>query len=1143
MISNQEIRSQVVHEVTYTKGVQYYSKGKVARLEFDAENRIFSADVMGQQRYHVRIFFSEAQHIQSATCQCQAYANYKGACKHIVAVLKSIQMNWEKHWAMRYKDTVPNLEAVAKGLHLQSANGRIASLEELNKESGMSTESLQEAKLRQRMEAHAGKYFFEAFSQLDQEERIGTGDVTLIPTLYICENGLLGATKYLEVTLRHSRLYPIKHLQEFLTQYSQNEAIAFGKQFIFEPASGNMDLFGQKLLELLLRVYWNEKQLEHGMGASARSSLYKRLSAFEGRRLILTDELLEAFIELMDAQPFELRIERYLEKEVHQIRTITGNPNIEVQVIDEGGRLVLTLNEDNRNIKVLDRKGHFVYVRGQLYRVEQSFAKAMTPLLAQVSELSEVRVPIETEQVDLFFSRILPRIEQEAAVRLAPELEERVVREPLEVEVYLDQFHNEIMADVVFKYGAHEIQPLLSDVTVTRDNPNGTQLIRDFTAENECMTWFKQHGFNRVESSLRLEDVEAIGDFFYKGIEELLAMATVFRTERFLNVSLKLPNPFKVQCKMEQQSGLLELKVEADGLNKEELLALLQSYRLKKRYHRLKNGDLIALQQDGAIADLDELAMHLNLKPSQLVQDVITLPAYRAIYLEAMGKDREGILLERNQQFKRLIRNLEEPEEQEFAIPETLKEVLRDYQTVGFKWLKTLTQYGFGGILADDMGLGKTLQILAFLLSEKEERTSVGAALGRALIVVPTSLIYNWQAEIEKFAPELNLRIVTGLKHERSESLSNLDDIDIVVTTYGLLKRDLDYYRNIAFEYCIIDEAQHIKNANTLSAKSVKCIKAKNTIALTGTPIENGLTELWSIFDFIMPGYLYQNAQFINRYAMPIIKDGDEKVKAHLRRHIQPFVLRRLKQDVLRELPEKIESVMVNQMTAEQAKLYAAWQLRAKKEFEEEVAQSNGQANKIKILALLTRLRQLACHPALFVDQYKGSSGKLEQLQELVEDAISGGHRLLIFSQFTTLLGMVQAQLETQGISCWYLDGSVSAQERMDRVKAFNEGEGHVFLISLKAGGTGLNLTGADMVVHLDPWWNPAVEDQATDRAYRIGQTKAVQVFKMITKGTIEEKIDELKQRKRALIDEMITPGETWLNQMSTQELAALLMT
>lgn len=1141
MISNQEIRSQVVHDITYTKGVQYYSKGKVARLDFDAENRIFSADVMGQQRYHVRIFFNESQHIQSATCQCQAYANYKGACKHIVAVLKSIQMNWEKHWAMSYKDTVPNLESVAKGLHLQGSEGYYGNQKGSSQLSRSEAEAQQEAKLRQRMEDLASKRFYEAFQLLEQEERIGTASVALIPILVISENGMLGATKYLELSIRSNRIYPIKQIHDFLMQYSQNQSIAFGKSFIFEPSNSSLDLLSQGLLELLMTSYWNEKQIEQGSAGFTRNSSTRRASAFEGKRICLTDAMLEAFLDLMDRQPFELRVERYLEKEVHHVSAVWGNPSVEVRVIEEEGQMLLNLTESNKSMKVLDRKGKFVYSKGQLYRVDLSFAKAMTPLLAQVSELSEVRVRIEQEQMDHFFSRILPRMEQEATVILSPELEKRVVREPMEVDVYLDQLQNEILADVVFRYGSYEIQPLNPDGPINRDAESQAQLIRDFTAENDCLAWFKQQGFHRVEASLRLEDVEAIGDFFYKGIEELLAMATVYRTERFMTVSLKVPNPFKIQCKMEQQSGLLEMKVESEGMSKEELIALLQAYRLKKRYHRLKNGDLVALQADGSIADLDELAQHLNLKSSQLVQDVVTLPAYRAVYLEAIGKDREGILLERNQQFKRLIRNLEEPDEQEILVPESLKSVLRDYQLVGFKWLKTLTQYGFGGILADDMGLGKTLQVLTFLLSEKESRMAAAQESGKALIVVPTSLIFNWQAEIEKFAPSLNLRIVTGLKHERSERLSDLTDVDVVITTYGLLKRDLDYYRAINFEYCIIDEAQHIKNANTLSAKSVKCIKARNTIALTGTPIENGLTELWSIFDFIMPGYLYQNAQFINRYAMPIIKDGDEKVKAHLRRHIQPFVLRRLKQDVLRELPEKIESVMVNQMTTDQAKLYAAWQLRAKKEFEEEVAQNNGQANKIKILALLTRLRQLACHPALFIDQYKGSSGKLEQLLELVDDAISGGHRLLIFSQFTTLLGLVRTSLETQGVECWYLDGSVSSQDRMDRVKAFNEGEGHVFLISLKAGGTGLNLTGADMVVHLDPWWNPAVEDQATDRAYRIGQTKAVQVFKMITKGTIEEKIDELKQRKKALIDEMITPGETWLNQMSVQDLAALL--
>lgn len=1142
MISNQEIRSQVVHEITYTKGVQYYSKGKVSRLSFDGAQRIFSADVIGQQRYHVSIFFNEEQRIQSATCQCQAYANYKGACKHIVAVLKAIQMNWEKHWTANYKDTVPDLEAVAKGLHKQGSGERFEQgVWRSEQELRAVTEEIHEAKLKKRLEERASRRFYEAYAQLESEEQIGSGAVSLVPALIVNEGGALGPSKYLELNMRAGRLYPIKSTSDFLTQVAQKQPIAFGKTFLFDPNEACLDLQSQRLLNFLMNLYWGERQLEEGVGGySAIGS--KKLSAFDGRRICLTDQSLYDFLNLVEGQSFELRLESYLEKETHELRTLWGNPSLDVRVIEDEDEMALSLKESRKTLRVLDLQGRIVYAHGQLYRVDEAFAKAMTPLLAQVSELSETRVRIENDQMDYFFARVLPRMEQQATVWLAPELEKRVVREPMELEVYLDQWQNEVIADVVFKYGSHEIQPLLGDGQTLKNGELPAQLVRDFTAENECLSWFKAQGFHKVEASLRLDDLEAIGDFFYRGLEELLAMATVFRTERFLNVTLKTPNPFKIQCKMEQQSGLLELKVETDGISKDELLALLQAYRLKKRYHRLKNGDLVALHQDGAIGDLDELAGHLNLKANQLIQETITLPAYRAVYLEAMGKDRDGLRLERNQQFKKLIRSLEEPDELEAAVPETLKAVMRDYQVVGFKWLKTLTQYGFGGILADDMGLGKTLQVLAFLLSEKEIRERDGLALGKALIVVPTSLIYNWQAEIEKFAPNLTVRIVTGLKHERNERLSNLEDIDVVITTYGLLKRDLDYYRAIHFEYCIIDEAQHIKNANTLSAKSVKCIKAKNTIALTGTPIENGLTELWSIFDFVMPGYLYQNVQFINRYAMPIIKDGDERVKAHLRRHIQPFVLRRLKQDVLRELPEKIESVMVNQMTGEQAKLYSAWQMRAKKEFEEEVYRSGGQTNKIKILALLTRLRQLACHPALFVDQYKGSSGKLEQLMELVDDALSGGHRLLIFSQFTTLLGFVQKAMEEQGIFSWYLDGSVNAQERINRVKAFNEGEGSVFLISLKAGGTGLNLTGADMVVHLDPWWNPAVEDQATDRAYRIGQTKAVQVFKMITKGTIEEKIDALKSRKRELIDEMITPGETWLNQMSEQDLMALLM-
>lgn len=1136
MITNQEIRRQVTHEATYTKGLQYYSKGKVSKLQFDGNIRRFTAEVAGDNRYSVAVTFDEERHVHTTQCNCQAFMSYSGACKHIVAVLKSIQMNWDRFWKADYRNTVPDLEEVAKGIFQSDQQGRPlgeTGARQSSFDRRLEAEEAHLDRIRKRGIEQASRRFFEAFHTLEEEEKLPLGDVSIVPTLVVAFGGMFGPMKSLELQIKEERSYVIKNVREFIFQTSQGENIVFGKNFVFTPGEGALDDFSQKLLQFMLEMFWDERQLEDTLPGYLGSS-GKSLSIFDGKRLKLTDSRFYSFLDLMGDKPFGVRLESYLEQSTHTSTILFENPSLDIAVQDTEDGVAVVLAEDRQSLLPLDRNGLAVFYKSKIYRVDKHFAKALTPILSQVTEQPEIVLEMKGDEVDYFFSRILPRIEKEASVQLAPNLEERIVREPMEAEVYLDQWQGEILADVVFRYGPHEVQPLRLEDEHRSMTREGVQLIRDLTSEIEFLNWFRERGFLRTEGSLRLDDIEAIGDFLYSGLEELVSQATVFRTERFLSMKLKVPNLFKIQCKLENKSGLLEMNIDSGGMQKEDLIALVQAHKLKKKYHLLKNGDLIAIHEQGSIAELDDLVTHLGVKLEKLISGTLTLPAYRAVYLDAIGKDTATLQIERDRAFKKLIHELSEPDLSDLEVPEELQSVLRDYQVAGFKWLKTLTRYGFGGILADDMGLGKTVQVLAFLLSEKRNQS------GKALVVVPTSLMYNWQAEAEKFTPDLTVRLIHGTKTERISQLSDLENVDVVVTTYGLLKRDLDQYRALAFHHCIIDEAQHIKNANTLSAKSVKTIQARNTIALTGTPIENGLTELWSIFDFIMPGYLYQHSQFINRYATPIVKDSDPKVMAHLRRHIQPFVLRRLKQDVLKELPDKIESRMVNQMTTEQSKLYAAWHMRAKKEFESEVTNNGFAGSQIKILALLTRLRQLACHPSLFIDDYKGGSGKMEQLLELIEDAISGGHRLLVFSQFTTLLGLVKRELEERNYSYQYIDGSVLSEDRMKRVKAFNEGEGDVFLISLKAGGTGLNLTGADMVVHIDPWWNPAVEDQATDRAHRIGQTKVVQVFKLITKGTIEEKIDELKQRKRELIDAMITPGETWLTKMNEDDIRKL---
>jgi SNF2 family DNA or RNA helicase len=434
------------------------------------------------------------------------------------------------------------------------------------------------------------------------------------------------------------------------------------------------------------------------------------------------------------------------------------------------------------------------------------------------------------------------------------------------------------------------------------------------------------------------------------------------------------------------------------------------------------------------------------------------------------------------------------------------------------------------------MGLGKTIQAIAVLLSERGEEPCGGSE--PSIVVAPTSVIYNWEQEIKKFAPQLRSVIINGLPARRRELLDT-PGVDVFITTYDILKRDIDNYEHMKFKYIIADEAQNIKNPQTQNAISIKTLNGRTRFALTGTPMENSMTELWSIFDFVMPGYLYTASKFAKFYEVPVVKNDDTQRADLLRRQIAPFILRRLKNDVLNELPEKTETTLYAQMSDEQLKLYAANLLKARGELEE--FENEGlNRNRIRILAALTRLRQICCHPSLFMEDYGGGSGKLDLAMETILTAIESGHRILLFSQFTSMLAILRAALEKAGIAYFYLDGRTPAQERVDMVNNFNRGVNKIFLVSLKAGGTGLNLTGADVVIHYDPWWNPAVMEQASDRAHRYGQQKAVQIYNIVAKDSIEERIMELQEKKKDLIDSVITQGASFITKMSEDELREL---
>ncbi|MBQ5418032.1 MAG: DEAD/DEAH box helicase, partial [Oscillospiraceae bacterium] len=458
---------------------------------------------------------------------------------------------------------------------------------------------------------------------------------------------------------------------------------------------------------------------------------------------------------------------------------------------------------------------------------------------------------------------------------------------------------------------------------------------------------------------------------------------------------------------------------------------------------------------------------------------------------------------------------------------------MREYQKYGFRWMKTISAYGFGGVLADDMGLGKTLQSIALMLSAKQEYPDRHI---KSLVVCPSSLTLNWEREIRRFAPSLNAVTVIGTAAVRAEKLHSGEDADVYITSYSMLTRDILEYEDITFDLHFIDEAQFIKNHNTQSAKAVKGIHSRIRFALTGTPVENSLAELWSIYDFIMPGYLFNYNHFKKTYETPIVKDGSESSVRALRRLTSPFILRRLKRDVLTELPDKTEISLCSDMTEEQHKLYIANVISMKRDLGIE----QGNEDRFRILAMLTRLRQICCDPSLVYENYAGGSAKLEQCMELVESCIESGHKILLFSQFTSMLAIIEKRLEAAGISYYMLTGSTKAEERLRLVNSFNADSTNVFLISLKAGGTGLNLTGADIVIHYDPWWNLSAENQAADRAYRIGQRSSVTVYKLIAKDSIEEKIQLLQQSKAELADIAVS-GEGDITRMSPEDILNLL--
>lgn len=594
----------------------------------------------------------------------------------------------------------------------------------------------------------------------------------------------------------------------------------------------------------------------------------------------------------------------------------------------------------------------------------------------------------------------------------------------------------------------------------------------------------------------------------------------------------KIDNPVlsKVQIGVQIKNNLLEIDLTNIDIKKEDIIEILNSYQRNKKYHRLKTGQVINLDNP-SIKEISQLLNTLQVKDSNLTNEYITVDSSKALYLNEYIKDSEFISINRSDSFIDLIQNTTDVPNKKFIIPKHYESILRDYQLVGFRWLKTMSEYGFGGILADDMGLGKTLQIITLLEDQKNLNMP-------NLVVCPTTLILNWEDEIKKFSQNLKYLCINAPLEKRLNQIKEINNYDVIVTSYDYLRRDYELYHEINFNYIILDEAQYIKNQSTKNALAVKQLNALHRFALTGTPIENSLAELWSIFDFLMPNYLFNYKYFRDNYEYPIVRNNDHEVKTNLQKMVEPFILRRTKKEVLTELPDKIETDVHIEFSSEEEKLYLANLSNINEELQAKLGITS--PNNFQVLAMMTRLRQICCDPRILYPDINNISSKMASCLNIIESAHESNKKVLLFSSFTSTLGLLEKELIKRNISYYVLDGSTTKSKRHRLVSTFQKDKTTVFLISLKAGGTGLNLTAAEIVIHFDPWWNLSAQNQATDRAYRIGQTNTVNVYKLIMKNSIEEKIQDLQQMKIGLSDTFIEHNKGSITNMSTTQILDL---
>lgn len=1101
-LSKEEIKRVITNKQNYQLAETYLENADIESMvilcDASGEYNVDAYIIQGVYKNHVEIILDTACRVTFYSCSCPFCTAHSG-CAHIGVVLMIIAIMEprifpyhfrKERFLARFHEYQEELETK------RDEQKRMERQKQIEEQKARQLREYEEFKRKLQKEARKRMkdlthHWLE--KQWQKETQIpsakGQQDVHLYVQLEEASNDYYTGEGYrcnvsFKISKGQKRQYVVKNIQDLIDAVDHEYYVSYGKELSFAHTMDHFDTASQEILKF------------------TKENITTILYLTAGRKMAIHEDKLDEFYDLMQELPMSYRDFTLAEEK--------GKMSVDIEEF-AGDYKMMLVSPKNR---IINGKEHLYRVKGKALTRKCMNSRCLTLL----KQLCEDDMWIAKEDMPKFQGYLLQQCRPYLSIKHKENLP--VLIEEDYIQLFADMDEEGL---INIKVECH-----MKDRSLLFAFENHTTLPVHLQLIEEVIKRYAQTVDYDKHIAYLDQEQETTFAFMQEGLPYLSKYCEIFVSDalRMLNE----PGTMHLQVGIGMSNDLLQIDVSSIDVAKEELYEIFKAYRKKRKFYRLADGRLLSLENN-ELAEANQLLLDLSIDPKELKKETVQVPSYRSFHVEDIIQDEHAIAIQTKQSYVDYIHQYHQKQITLTPLASRYEKVLRDYQKEGVNWMQMLNHYHFGGILADDMGLGKTLQVIALLETMKQEQQL-------SLIVTPSSLLLNWEDEIKKFHADLRIQCVIGNAQTRHMQIMAHQEADVLITSYDYLKRDINSYAAIRFYYVILDEAQFIKNQKTKNAECVKQLQAQHRLALSGTPIENSLAELWSIFDFLMPGYLFNYHYFLTHFEKDIVQNHDEKKQQKLKKMVEPFILRRNKSKVLKELPDKIEHTLAIPFEEEEKKLYLANLAQVNKELRTHLQMER--LDKFAILPMLTRLRQICCEPRILFEGMTNASSKMQCCLDLLETLRENKQKVLLFSSFTSVLDLLEDELAKRHFSYLKLTGSDSKQERREMVQKFQNGLTDVFLISLKAGGTGLNLTAASAVIHYDPWWNVSAQNQATDRAYRIGQNQNVQVYKLIMKESIEEKIQTLQKMKKDLSDHFVEDSDGSIYRMSYEDIVSL---